>query len=54
MQIRFTPHKLRASKAYISNLIADDIKKSKVVKQERYRDKKENISLFRRFLNLFK
>ena len=55
MQIRFTPHKLRASKAYISNLMADNNIKNRVVKKEKYiEDRKESISLFRRFLNLFR
>jgi len=54
MQIKFTPHKLRASKAYISDLMADNNIKN-IVKKEKYiEDRKESISLFRRFLNLFK
>ncbi len=60
MQIRFTPHKLRASKAYISNLMADNNIKNRVIKKEKYieeeyiEDRKESISIFRRFLNLFR
>ncbi len=61
MQIRFTPHKLRASKAYISNLMADNIIKNRVIKKEKSReeeeyieDKRSSISIFKRFLNLFR
>ena len=57
MQIRFTPHKLRASKAYISNLMADNnIVVKDVVDRENYveEDKKRNISLFKKFIRLFR
>ena len=52
MQIRFTPHKLRASKAYISNLMADN----NIIKKEikKIDNKKESLSLFGRFLKLFR
>jgi len=46
MQINFTPHKIKAAKAYIENLIDDEKLEKK--------NKKVKISIFRKIINLFK
>jgi hypothetical protein len=47
MQINFTPHKIKASKAYIENLVEDELKVNKLEK------KKSKDSFFRKIWKLF-
>jgi hypothetical protein len=50
MQINFTPHKIRAAKAYIENLIEAEINPQ----NQNSKKKKKKISFFRRILGLFR
>ena len=47
MQINFTPHKIKAAKAYIENLVEDELKIDKQKKKE------SKDSFFRKVLKLF-
>lgn len=47
MQINFTPHKIKAAKAYIKNLVEDELKIDKL------REKESKDSFFRRILKIF-
>jgi len=47
MQINFTPHKIKKAKAYIQNLVDDELKVNKLKKKE-HKD-----SFFRKILKLF-
>jgi hypothetical protein len=47
MQINFTPHKIKAAKAYIKNLVDDELKANKLERKE------SKDSFFRKILNLF-
>jgi len=47
MQINFTPHKIKEAKAYIENLIEDELKINKLKKKE-HKD-----SFFSKILKLF-
>jgi len=47
MQINFTPHKIKEAKAYIENLVNDELKVNKLVKKE------SKDSFFRKILKLF-
>jgi len=47
MQISFTPHKIKAAKAYIQNLVDNELKVNKLKKKE------SNNSFFKKILKLF-
>ncbi|NEW61234.1 hypothetical protein GSY74_08055 [Sulfurovum sp. bin170] len=47
MQIDFTPHKIKAAKAYIENLCEDEKKVKKIEKKEK------QLSFFQRLKRLF-
>jgi len=47
MQISFTPHKIKAAKAYIQNLVDDELKVNKLEKKE------SKDSFWRKILRLF-
>jgi len=48
MQINFTPHKIKEAKAYIENLIEDELKINKLKKKKEHKE-----SFFRKILKLF-
>ena len=48
MQINFTPHKIKASKAYIENLCKDEKEIKKVIKRE------QKLSFFQRLKKIFR